>query len=296
MRPFQGHEKMIVPEVISATTALKTNPNSLHVLLVEDNVSAMNVLKIMLKRYPVEVSAAMDAETAFTLVQSQPFDLMITDLGLPQKQGDEFAAMVRAYEKEKQCAPMTIVGLTGHALGEITQTCLDAGMNEVYRKPMDPTTLKHLIDTTATNKPKKNALQTKGAPAGGGLGTDLPDTEVELFQIDTHPLLDITIAIDYLDTEDAARDILQCLRTEGILEDLTLLKIAHDQGNWDRVEALAHKLKGGATFGTIRMYYALLYLERYRKAGHTNWQEELYVQMLRVTDETIQALDDWLGA
>ncbi len=139
-------------------------------------------------------------------------------------------------------------------------------------------------------------MQTENTPTTGGLGVELPNTEAELFQIDKHPVLDTTIPTNYFGSKELTRDILRSLRNEGIEEDLALLKIAHDQGDWVRVEALAHKLKGGATFGTVRMYYALLYLERYQKAGLKNCQEELYVQMLRVVDETIKALDEWLRA
>ena len=40
---------------------------------------------------------------------------------------------IRAYERDNRIKIRKIVGLTGHALGEITQSCLDAGMQDVYR-------------------------------------------------------------------------------------------------------------------------------------------------------------------
>lgn len=65
-------------------------------------------------------------------------------------------------------------------------------------------------------------------------------------------------------------------------------------GDWKKVEKYTHKIKGGACYGTVRLYYALLYMERYLKAGHTKCAEALYAQMLRVIDETLAYLDEWL--
>lgn len=266
--------------------------DKLQVLLVEDNMSAMAVLKMMVQKFDVQLTAATDAETAFQLVQSQPFHLVITDLGLPVKQGDDLSRMIRAYEKEKQRSPMKIVGLTGHALGEITTQCLSAGMNEVYRKPMALPTLTQLIEPLMHRLKTDDDISVTPTPSSG-LGVDLPNTEAELFEINQYPLFDMTVGIAVLGSEDMVREILKILKTEAIDTDLALLKAAHTAGDWEMVEKLTHKMKGGADYGTVRMHYALLYMERYRKAGHTKCSEALYQQMLQVIDETRMYLYDF---
>lgn len=45
--------------------------------------------------------------------------------------------------------------------------------------------------------------------------------------------------------------------------------------------------------GTIRMKYACLYLERYRKAGHSVSLEKLYHQLIQVLDETQECIRQW---
>lgn len=293
-----GQRETIAPSLSSAAVTADSdeiNPNQPQVLLVEDNATALNVLKMMVKRYPVQIHTSVDAESAFELVQKQEMDLIITDLGLPQKQGDELASQIRAFEMEQKRSPSTIVGLTGHALGEITQSCLKAGMNEVYRKPIEPGALKALIDKLIqTTNEKPTAPSPAPDTTTGGLGPDLPNTEEELFQLDHHPLLDLQIPLEMFGSKEVTKDILKSLKDEGIKDDLAAIKIAHEQQNWPRIEELAHKMKGGSTFGTVRLYYALLYLERYRKAGHTKSSEQLYQQMLKVIDETLKHIDDWL--
>lgn len=66
---------------------------------------------------------------------------------------------------------------------------------------------------------------------------------------------------------------------------------AHKLKDWERIRALAHKMKGGSTYGTERLYYAFMHMERYIKAGHTRCLEALYEQMLRVIKETVDYLE-----
>jgi two-component system, OmpR family, aerobic respiration control sensor histidine kinase ArcB len=40
--------------------------------------------------------------------------------------------------------------------------------------------------------------------------------------------------------------------------------------------------------------YACQYLERYRKAGHTQCLEDLYHQLRRVADDTLETLNRWV--
>jgi two-component system, OmpR family, aerobic respiration control sensor histidine kinase ArcB len=270
--------------------SLNTNPNLYQVLLVEDNAPALYVLNMMMKPFDAQISTAIDAEDALDLVKSHSFDLIITDLGLPGQSGDEMTLLIRALEHEHHLKPATIIGLTGHALGEITKQCLDAGMNEVYRKPMRPEVLKNLMDKLMVPKQKPESFA-KEAPSISGLGMDLPNTERQLFEMNEYPIVDMNVAIKLLGNEEMVRTIFFSLKDQGITADLAIIKKAHETGDWVTIEHYTHKIKGGACYGTVRLYHALLYMERYLKAGHTHCAEELYVQMLRVIDETLVYLD-----
>jgi two-component system aerobic respiration control sensor histidine kinase ArcB len=163
-------------------------------------------------------------------------------------------------------------------------------MNEVYQKPMTVQTATVMIESLMNKKYSSKIT----SPPRGGLGVDLPNTEAELFEIDQYPLLDINVGINVLGSEDMVREILKSLKVEAITDDLILIKKAHAEGDWVSVEKIAHKMKGGSDFGTVQMHYALLYMERYRKAGHRKCSEALYEQMLKTIDETMAYLDEWL--
>jgi len=79
-------------------------------------------------------------------------------------------------------------------------------------------------------------------------------------------------------------------------QDIKLMQAQYEQGHWEEVEKLAHKIKGGVAYlGTQRMRYACQYLERYYKAGHRTLLEPLYQQLLNVSAKTNEVLDFWLN-
>ncbi len=262
------------------------DPHQLRVLLVEDNLSALKILQMMMEPYSTEIQTAGDAEYAFLLVQQQPFDLIITDIGLPNKNGDELTRDIRGFEKEHHRTSCIIVGLTGHSLGEITQRCLDAGMNMVYRKPMTADPLQTLMARFLSQDEENPNSDSR---------TDLPATTDELFTLDVFPLLDIDLAIKLLGNERMAREVLKTLIEKGISPDLNALDHAYTTKDWVTIGKLIHKMKAGTVYGTVQLHYALLYLERSIKAGYSDYLEDLYDQLIHVIDETNIYLNSWLN-
>ncbi|MCX7115281.1 MAG: ATP-binding protein [Gammaproteobacteria bacterium] len=136
---------VVVEPPVGASAVVDGHLPKRRVLLVEDNFIALQVLKKMVEGFSVDVIDAMDAESALELVKAQPFDLVLTDVGLPGLSGDELAKSIRTWEKENHKRPMRIIGLTGHAEAEVAQRCLDAGMNQVEVKPMGKAGLEKIM-------------------------------------------------------------------------------------------------------------------------------------------------------
>jgi two-component system, OmpR family, aerobic respiration control sensor histidine kinase ArcB len=130
-----------------------------------------------------------------------------------------------------------------------------------------------------------------------GLGPNLPDTEEELFRIDSHQLFDEGAAaiITTAGSKDILLEILTMLIKETIPQELDHLEKAHNELNWDAIQKISHKLMGTALYcGTTRMRYASQYMECYMLAGHSKALEELYKQLVQVLGETRQAVKNWL--
>ncbi len=65
------------------------------VLVAEDNVVLGDVLRFNLQRSGFEVTLARNGTEAFRLVESQPFDILVTDYEMPGIDGEELCNRVR---------------------------------------------------------------------------------------------------------------------------------------------------------------------------------------------------------
>jgi two-component system aerobic respiration control sensor histidine kinase ArcB len=273
-------------------------------LLIEDNKPALRGLESMLKRAGCKFKSAEDGEKGVELAKRYDFDLIITDIGLPGISGIEATKNIRAWEKEHYKKRVPIVALTGHAAHMAEPECIQAGMDKVLTKPASFDNLKSLIqqfvakneNVEAKNTRQLIPTQQKSIIPKMGLGRDLPDAEEELFMLDQYPYFSMKVVSEIYGQNcyKLIKDSLN-LMSKQIPKDKEEIQEAFLAKNWDRVEALAHRIKGGAAYcGTVRLRYACQYLERYRKAGHTESLEKLYYQLIQVADETKNYLDQWL--
>jgi Signal transduction histidine kinase len=134
--------------------------NAIRVLFLEDDAIAAKVGSHLFTTLGCEVEIASNAQEALTLLNRDPFDLIITDVGLPDLSGNEFALLWRYRETIKQQLPIPIIALSGHADEAITQTCLAAGMNHVLTKPLSKDQAKQILDTFCS-PPDKPSTHTK---------------------------------------------------------------------------------------------------------------------------------------
>ena len=277
-------------------TASCSQHEALHLLLIEDNPIALRTIEMIAADAGYQYSSAENAELGFELIQSTPFDIIITDIGLPGMSGGELSHTIRLWEQASNRKPVPIIGLTAHTGKTEIQKYLQSGMNKILIKPATVSMIQNVIDELITGKqaqlvPKVAISTTKQ----GGLGPDLPETEEELFKLEQLPVLDIENGLQILGSKVVLKDLLTVMLHEGIDADKQAIEHAHAKHDWNKIEALAHKIKGGAAYcGTIKMHRACQYLERYQKAGHSHLQNELYHQLITVVEQTRAAISEWL--
>jgi two-component system aerobic respiration control sensor histidine kinase ArcB len=269
-----------------------------NILLVEDNAVALRMAEIMASKAGYRFASVATGEQALEFAQAKTFDLIVTDIGLPGISGHELTRRLREQEISLKRKPAPIVGLTAHAREMAMEECRLSGMSDVFTKPLTPQMLQTIVNQFVSTDRGIHHSQdnTDKLQKPKHLGTDLPAKEEQLFKLEEYPLLDITSAIESIGNEGMLREILQMIH-QDILVDGQAIEKAYVDNNWDTIEKLAHKMKGGALYsGTIRMKYACQYLERYRKAGHTAMLDNLYHQLLSVLQETKQCIEHWLGS
>jgi PAS domain S-box-containing protein len=133
--PDHGASALAQPEVTPPAplrSPLKGTP--LRVLVAEDNDFNAQLIEQLLVRRGHQVSLAADGRVALALLESSPFDLLFLDIHMPELDGFDVTAAIRARERETG-SHMPVVALTARSRSEDRDRCLAAGMDEFLTKP-----------------------------------------------------------------------------------------------------------------------------------------------------------------
>ena len=117
------------------------------VLVVDDNELNVLVARRMLENwgYAVEVASSAD-EAEAQMTESLPF-LVLLDIHMPGRSGDEAARAWRS--SDAPWASLPIIALTADAEASTKQLAQQAGMNDVIVKPFNPAHLRSLVELYA---------------------------------------------------------------------------------------------------------------------------------------------------
>ncbi|RZL03365.1 MAG: response regulator [Rubrivivax sp.] len=116
-----------------------------QVLLAEDNPVNTELALAVLALVDCDVTAVDDGLRALEAFKQKKFHLLLLDFHMPGMDGGAVASAVRTLEAAQQLAPVWIVALTGSAMPDEYRRCIDAGMDEVFTKPMDVNRLRNLV-------------------------------------------------------------------------------------------------------------------------------------------------------
>jgi len=122
-----------------------------HVLLIEDVELNRIVLLDMLSDIGCTVMMAETAMEGLEKIDTEYFDAVLTDIGLPDKDGVFVIKNIRARLDEKALIPIIVV--TGHTTPSDQMTYIESGANVVLTKPV---TVKKLCITLLETISQKN--------------------------------------------------------------------------------------------------------------------------------------------
>jgi CheY-like chemotaxis protein len=127
---------VVSPAPSGATTeapvAAPTAPSSkVRILLVEDHQDTARVMARLLKQLKYEVETAENIALALKLASTTSFDLVISDLGLPDGSGNDLMRQLRAKHGLRGIA------LTGWGMEDDMQKSKEAGFERHLTKPVD---------------------------------------------------------------------------------------------------------------------------------------------------------------
>lgn len=143
-------------EALSQTmeTFSKNKGKVFSVLVVEDNTLAAMAVKITLDSFNCIIDVAENGEEAIKKAESSIYDFILMDVGLPDMDGTEATKMIRALE-DKGKSSVPIIALTGHSdEGKRREECLNAGMQEVFGKPLQRLAVESILQRFVCTKKK----------------------------------------------------------------------------------------------------------------------------------------------
>ncbi|UQA57710.1 ATP-binding protein [Polyangium aurulentum] len=124
----------------------------LHVLVVDDEVDARDMLAEILGQCKARVVTAGSAEEALERLRQDPPDVLVSDVGMPDEDGYTLISKVRRLPKD-QGGRTPAVALTAYARAEDRTKALRAGFDMHLPKPVQPTEFLLVVARAAGRAP-----------------------------------------------------------------------------------------------------------------------------------------------
>ncbi|HJR07663.1 MAG TPA: ATP-binding protein [Pyrinomonadaceae bacterium] len=113
----------------------------LRVLVVDDEPDTRRLLRTVLERCGSEVTTAGSAAEAVVAFNASKPDVLISDIGMPEEDGYELIAKLRASEAAGSNGRIPAIALTAYARVEDRVRALNAGFQVHVPKPIEPVEL-----------------------------------------------------------------------------------------------------------------------------------------------------------
>jgi two-component system sensor histidine kinase/response regulator len=133
-RVLRKSPKAEAPALITRHT-LHEERSRLQILLAEDNIVNQTLAVRLLEKRGYIVTVAADGRAALSAVEKQSFDLVLMDVQMPEMDGFQATAAIRAKE-QPGAHRLPIIAMTAHALKGDQERCIAAGMDGYVSKPI----------------------------------------------------------------------------------------------------------------------------------------------------------------
>ncbi len=108
----------------------------LRILIIDDEPDALDLISVELAQHGAKVTGTSNAQDALKALGESEFDLMISDIGMPNTDGYELIRQIRAQEESKY-QRIPAVALTAYARVQDRMRAIMAGFNTHVAKPVE---------------------------------------------------------------------------------------------------------------------------------------------------------------
>ena len=118
---------------IQSAKVLISNPSVITMLYVEDTALNRTVMKAMMAKLPIALDMAESAQEGFRMIRSKPYDLVISDIQMPDFTGLDLIGWIRA---EPDLSDLRVFAFTANADKDAIERYQQAGFETVLTKPL----------------------------------------------------------------------------------------------------------------------------------------------------------------
>jgi PAS domain S-box-containing protein len=120
----------------------------LQILIVDDETDTLDLISMELAQHGAKVTGVSSAEEALQTLSRQTFDVLISDIGMPQMDGYELMRQIRKQEDGKK-KPIPAIALTAYARVQDRMRAILAGYSTHVAKPVEANELVTVVASLA---------------------------------------------------------------------------------------------------------------------------------------------------
>lgn len=140
---LQSHTNELSDLAPDSQTARVEPRTGRSALVVDDVADVTEMLAVLLTHAGYDVMTAASARAALEIARARQFDVVISDIGMPEMNGYQLAREMRTIPGY-ETVPM--VAVTGYSMFDDRERSTNAGFNAHMTKPIDPRALIDLIE------------------------------------------------------------------------------------------------------------------------------------------------------
>jgi DNA-binding response OmpR family regulator len=118
------------------------------ILLVEDHYDTRQAFAAILRSWGHEVATSDSAATALKFLDEREVDVVVSDIGLPDRNGYELVA-----EARHRRPGLATIAVSAYFTADDQKRGSDAGFDMFFAKPVDLTALRHVLERTPAVHP-----------------------------------------------------------------------------------------------------------------------------------------------
>ncbi len=201
----------------------KIEKKSLSIIIAEDNRTNREVALGILKNMGYSADAVENGKELLSTLQNKHYDLVFTDIQMPEMNGFEAVKAIR--EKEKETGKhMPVIAMTARARTEDRVECLSAGMDDYVSKPVDKRDIESAIERIF-----------------GGKAPYVPE---DILVSEEDLIFDSASFMSRLDGHMNIFTSTLTLSIEDFDEAFTMIEEAIEKGDSEKIKLYAHSAKG----------------------------------------------------